>query len=383
MSDFEARRSAFSRWRCAPLGELLGSGRYASVYACGEGAAAKVVDLSGKSRRSRMQAYREHVVSIMQTLLLLQCVTPPFPFHYGLTVAVAKPGLSLTLFMERFSGNLLESAGALRDVPSWVHLAFQVLHACLCLSTLFGVVHNDLYPRNVLVRRTDLEVSAAVEGVCYGFRPRYLAVVADYGIASGRLVAANAPEVCLSTTKVPRWPHFAGQPPSAHVLQYEPMLPASSRDPYTVLKWVVYGQEALPTAPLAVRRWAMDGLRRMDASLESFHADEAQLPLFHHLFHADNLRRFGLPSVAAACARPTCMLRLKDKPELMRRATEALQHLGSDERDWASALKRYREENASVNASTQSSKVSTPAEQLHGESAHGGQPPTDHREETE
>ena len=112
MGDFEARRSAFSRWRCAPLGELLGSGRYASVYACGEGAAAKVMDLSGKSRRSRMQAYREHVVSIMQTLLLLQGVTLHFPFHYGLTVAVAKPGLSLTLFMERFSGNLLETAGA-------------------------------------------------------------------------------------------------------------------------------------------------------------------------------------------------------------------------------------------------------------------------------
>jgi hypothetical protein len=365
MADFEARRHAFHAWRCAPLGELLGTGRYASVFASGS-AAAKVMDLSGKSRRSRVQAYREHVVSIMQTLLLLRGVTLHFPFHYGLTVAMAEPGLSLTLFMERFSGNLLETAaGALRDAASWIHVAFQVLHGCLCLSSLFGVVHNDLYPRNVLVRPVDLEVSAEVEGVVYGFRPRYLAVVADYGIASGKLVATDAPEVCLSTTKVPRWPRFAAQPPAAHVLQYEPLLPASSRDPYTVLKWFFYGQEALPAAPLAVRLWAMDGLCRMDASLESFHADAAQLPLFHHLFHEDNLSRFGLPSVATAAHRPTCVLRLKDKAELVRRAAEALQHLGSDERDWVAALKKYRDEKLRTNDEAPSPEVPAADERQH------------------
>ena len=134
------------------------------------------------------------------------------------------------------------------------------------------------------------------------------------------------------------------QPPTAHILQYEPLLPASSRDPYTVLKWFVYGQKALPAAPLAVRLWAMDGLCRMDASLETFHTDAAQLPLFHHLFHEDNLRRFGLPSIVNAHEQPTCTFRLKDKAAMVRRATEALQHLGSDERDWVASLKKYREE---------------------------------------
>jgi len=153
MDGLAAREAAFRAWRCAPVGELLGSGKYGSVFACGAGAAAKVMDLSGKSRHARMQAYREHVVSIMQTLLLLHGATPHFPFHYGLTVAVAELGMSLTLFMERFDGNLLEkAAAALGDAAGWVHLAFQLLHGCLCLAAVFGVVHNDLYPRNVLLR---------------------------------------------------------------------------------------------------------------------------------------------------------------------------------------------------------------------------------------
>lgn len=349
MSDLEARRRAFIEWRCAPLGALLGSGRYASVFACGS-AAAKVMDLSGKSRRSRVQAYREHVVSIMQTLLLLHGITPHFPFHYGLTVSVAEAGLSLTLFMERFDGNLLDVANTvLADAASWVHLVFQLLHGCLCLSALFGVVHNDLYPRNVLIRTPAEAISTEVDGVHYGFRPRFLAVLADYGIASGRLVAADAPEVCQTTDKVPRWRRFAVQPPAAHILQYEPLLPASSRDPYTVLKWVCYGQVAMPAAPLAVRLWAMDGLCRMDSSLESFHDDAAQLPLFHHLFHEDNLRRFGLvPLTPDAHLQPTSSLRLQDKTDLVRRAAAALQDLGSDEKDWIAALKKYREEKSSV-----------------------------------
>lgn len=351
MDGLAAREAAFRAWRCAPVGELLGSGKYGSVFACGAGAAAKVMDLSGKSRHARMQAYREHVVSIMQTLLLLHGATPHFPFHYGLTVAVAELGMSLTLFMERFDGNLLEkAAAALGDAAGWVHLAFQLLHGCLCLAAVFGVVHNDLYPRNVLLRAAPgLEpepFEVAVEGVGYSLRPRFLAVVADYGIASGPLVAADAaPEVCLTTAKVPRWRRFALQPPAAHILQYEPLLPAYSRDPCTVLKWIFHGHEGLPAAPLAVRLWAMDGLCRIDGGLAGFHEAAAQLALFHHLFHKDNLRRFGLPFVAEAVGPPPrCALDLRDRAELLDRAAEALRELGADERDWVAALKRYRQE---------------------------------------
>jgi serine/threonine protein kinase len=347
MAALEDRRRAFSEWRCAPLGEVLGSGKYASVYRSGS-CAAKVMDLSGKSKRSRMQAYREHVVSMLQTILLLRAVTPQYPFHYGFTTSVEATGMTLTMFMERFEGNLLDvSERVLANAEGWVLATFQILHACVCMASVFGVVHNDLYPRNVLVRElpTAERSRVSVDGVSYVFLRTFLVVVADYGIASGKLVGAHdVPEVCASTVKVGRWRHFSLQPPEAHILQYEPTLPAFSRDPYTVLKWVFYGQKSLPPAPAAVRLWAMEALHRMDQSLEDFHGEHSQLPLFHHLFHPDNLRRFGLqPFASDLAAAPSCSLRMEDKRDMVLQAVDALRELGRDESEWVTAIKNYRE----------------------------------------
>jgi len=347
MDHSEHRRRAFSEWRCAPLGEVLGSGKYATVYRSGS-CAAKVMDLSGKSKRSRMQAYREHVVSMLQTILLLRSVTPHYPFHYGFTTSVDEAGISLTMFMERFEGNLLEaSERCLLGAEEWVLVTFQILHACVCMAGIFGVVHNDLYPRNVLVRSLPKEerTCVVVDGVSYVLRKTFLAVVADYGIASGKLVGAlEVPEVCASTVKVERWRHFSLQPPEAHILQYEPTLPAFSRDPYTVLKWIFYGQKDLTRAPPSVRFWAMEALHRMDQSLEDFEQERSQLPLFHHLFHPDNLRRFGLKPLLsdAAAAGPSCCLRIEDKEAMVLQAVDALRELGRDEIEWVTAIKNYR-----------------------------------------
>ena len=347
MEPLERRKHAFSEWRCAPLGEVLGTGKYASVYRSGN-CAAKVMDLSGKSKRSRKQAYREHVVSMLQTILLLRAVTPQYPFHYGFTTSVEESGMTLTMFMERFEGNLLDvSERVLVDAEGWVLTTFQILHACVCMASVFGVVHNDLYPRNVLVSQLPRaeRTCVSVEGVSYIFWKTFLVVVADYGIASGKLVGAHeVPEVCASTVKVGRWRHFALQPPEAHVLQYEPTLPAFSRDPYTVLKWIFYGQKNLPRAPLSVRLWAMEALRRMDQGLEAFHGEHSQLPLFHHLFHPDNLRRFGLQAfVSEPTAAPSCSLRMEDKEDMVKQAADALRELGRDESEWVTAIKNYRQ----------------------------------------
>jgi len=348
MDSFELRRNAFLDWKCAPLGEVLGSGKYASVLRSGSGAA-KVMDLSGKSRQARMQAYREHVVSMMQTILLLRKVTPHYPFHYGYTTTVGGCDMVLTMFMERFEGSLLDAATRiLTDARDWVHLALQLLHACVCMAGVFGVVHNDLYPRNVLVREFPGErrTCMTVDGVSYVFGQRFLAVVTDYGIASGKLVGAHSvPEVCDSTVKVKRLRHFSMQAPEAHILQYEPTLPAFSRDPYTILKWIFYGQPRLPRAPVTVRLWVMEAMHRLDQGLEDFHDARSQLQLFHHLFHEDNLLRFGLQTSSSNLVDqtiPSCILRLEDREKMVLQAADALRVLGKDEVEWVTALKNYR-----------------------------------------
>ena len=350
MTFFDERVRAFHEWKCEPLGEVIGKGKYGTVLKSSN-CAAKVLDLSGKSRKARMQAYREHVVAMLQTILLLSRVTPHYPFHYGVTTAFGDASMSLTMFMEHFEGSLQDvAAKVFVDCGDWVHLVLQIMHACVCMSSVFGVVHNDLYPRNVLIRMLSKgqRTSLTVEGTSYVFEPRFLAVVTDYGIASGELVGARSvPEVCSSTTKVTRRPLFALQSPDAHILQYEPVLPAFSRDPYTVLKWVFYGQTKLPSAAMSTRLWAMEALCRIDARLADFHDDASQIPLFHHLFHKDNLRRFGLESALLAGASEgsfRCQLSLTEKEEYLRQAAAALRELGEDESKWLAALREFREQ---------------------------------------
>ena len=157
MATFKQRKQAFATWKCSPLGELLGSGRYGKVFACGQSSAAKLIDLCGKRKQARLQAYREHVVALLQSVLLLAKVTPHFPWHYGATTTFVGDAheLQFTLYMERFDGTLEDlSPMVLQSAKDWAHAALQVLHACLSMAVHFGIVHNDLYPRNVLVRRS-------------------------------------------------------------------------------------------------------------------------------------------------------------------------------------------------------------------------------------
>jgi len=358
---FEQRVAAFHRWRCAPLGEVLGQGRYGLVRRCGESGVAKVIDLAKKSRGSRRQAFREHVVGVLQSILLVRRVTPHLPFHYGSRTSLCElGGMGFVLFMERFEGNLQELAKEVLGAPrDWVCMAFQVLHGCLALALSFGIVSNDLYPRNVLVRRLPKDASSSsraltylVDGVPYVLpQVSFLAATTDYGVASGQLVgAAEVPEVFAKTEKVRReGTGFALVPPTAHVLQYDPPLPPFSRDPYALLKWLCYGQRGLPPTPLPVRLWALDAMTHMDGRLQDFRDPEAQATLFHHLFHRDNLKRFGL---AEALGGPTFqeghgdgfvfVLDPSDRDAVRAAGVEALGSLRAGEAEWVEALRDFR-----------------------------------------
>lgn len=339
------RLAAFRSWKCAPLGEEIGRGRYGSVVACGAGVA-KVLRLEGKDQGARRQAYREHVVALLQSLLLLDGVTVHIPFHYGAQTALTAQGEpTYTMYMERFEGSLQDFACEyLRGAEDWLHLAFQVAHAIAALGLYFGVSHNDLYPRNVLVSaRAPEPMAYDVEGQRYCLAPRFLAVVTDYGIASGALLGApTAPEVAASTQKQPRAAAFALMPPHFHILQYDPPLPTFSRDLFVMLKWVAYGQNKMPSAPLGLRLWAFEAMHRMDRHLQDFARPAALLTAFHHLFHAENLARFGLPALDATGGGSVCVLRGSGRRDAVRKATAALEELAQDEAEWVRAIRASR-----------------------------------------
>jgi hypothetical protein len=336
MVSFEVRRSDFEAWQPAPLEQVLGKGRYATVYRCGLGAA-KVLDLAGKSRDARRQAYREHVVAVLQSLLLLEEVTPHVPFHYGATTSVHAGSLGFVLFLERFDGSLLDLGQELLvRSADWVQLAMQLLHASLALALLFGVVHNDLYARNVLVRRLPRPsgITYDVEGALYHTALGFLAVVTDYGIASGTLVgAATEPEVARASQrqKQPRpKAGFAFVPPRAHILHHDPPLPPFCRDPFTILKCLTYGQRGLPNPPLPIRLWSAEAMTHVDARLVEFAEAAAQEQLFHHLFHPENLARFQLELPEGEGGR-RFSLRRGCRERLLEQATRSLERLREED----------------------------------------------------
>lgn len=302
-SLFDDRVRSFDAWMTCDLAGEIGRGNYSKVFLTTDcSAAAKVAAYPRASLSTRKQAFREHVVSLLQTLLVLRRVTPFHPLHYG-SAFDASGTPSLTMYMESFEGSLeVLGAQVLASPVDWAKIAFQVCHGTLALSLLFEVTHNDLYPRNILVRRLPeaTRVSLAVEGVAYDLELASLAVVTDYGIASGPCLGCELPEVSSGLNRLqtmPAW--FAPTPLKEHVLVYA-QLPAYARDPFVILKGLLYapGSE-LPVPPLSVKLWGLDALRRMVAALGDFSEPRAQLRLFHHLFHEDNLRAFKLEALTA------------------------------------------------------------------------------------
>jgi hypothetical protein len=257
---------------------------------------------------------------------------------------VSKGLLGVVLHMELFERSLASEAAALLASPSdWASLLFQVLHGAASASFVFGICHNDVYARNVLVRRCPpRHVTYEIEGRGISFRADFLAVLTDFGIASGELLGAPlAPEVAVekSLPAVAARRAFAFVAPERHILHYD--VPPFSRDTYTALKWPVYGTPELPAAPINVRAWALFGLHRVDASLAAFRDQRAPARFLADLFERRRLSGFGLGD--ALCepeggAPPAFVLSEAATSGLLSQAVEALELARGLEEEWLRTL---------------------------------------------
>lgn len=340
-------------WEEASLEEVIGRGRYAQVHRAG-GAAVKVLRLSGCTRRARLQAYREHVVGLLQSLLLADRVTPHLPWHFGVTFGGA-PEHAVRLHMEMFERTLEEAGTDVLTTPqAWVELAFQVLHACAALTCIFGVTHNDVYPRNILLRRCGPQtVSYEVLRTRIWYRASFLSALTDFGIASGELLGAPlAPEVA-STKGLPsasREALRAPEPrafklPQQHILCYA--LRPGARDFYTVFGWLTFGASGLPPPPLSVRVWALSATRQLDVAEavgEAKPTDGAELPrCLLRFFSEEVLESFSLGGWLVQAtgvevegeAIAGFSLRLESRPLLLKRAVEVMRKAQALDETWA------------------------------------------------
>jgi serine/threonine protein kinase len=308
-----ARTAAFHSWSPPEaLGRELGRGKYGVVRLAGRGAVAKVVEVGpkpasalaflaappGEERakvpwRRTKQAYREHVLGLLQSLLVMRGLTPHVVMHFGARVAPSPGACRVTLFMEQFEGSLEQHGPQLlRDETDWRALLFQVSSALAALGTLLGVVHNDLYPRNVLFRRLDAARDEVYDicGTSYQLTFRTCFALTDFGICGSPLLDSAmdcCPEVTVPQRRRPR--HFGLWKAQHHVLSYCD-LPTFSRDLYLAFKWPVQPSDHLPRAPEATRAWATKTLSFIDDHPGDFQEPQGLLAAIRVSFEVERLR---------------------------------------------------------------------------------------------
>ena len=272
----------------------IGSGKYGRVYSSGRSAVLKEsVTRAGLCK----QAFREHVMGLLQTLLVLQACTPHLPLHYGTSIVAEGVLMRGHMYMERFEGSLIDLRGCLRTESDWLSLLFQLLLTFVALALLFGVTHNDAYPRNILINSQSSapRVIYRCQEKSYALEWSFMAALTDFGIATTPLLMGHrsAPEVAERLEALELPPDFASTPPRHHILRYK-SLPLFSRDAYTVLQWTCFDPR-LPRAPPAVQLWARSALRLLNEIRESLKEAEGLARFFHAIFSSSWLATCGLP----------------------------------------------------------------------------------------
>ncbi len=300
----EERAERFFRWeRPAPRGGRLGSGNYGTVYSCSDGSVVKQLR-PRRSGASAALAYREHVVSLLQSALVLQALTPHLPLHYGFDSEALPLGrLELRLYQEAFDCSLdAAPAALLAKDADWLALLFQLMSAVVCVARLLDLCHNDVYPRNVLLRcgrpgAPGRRLRYHHFGADHELAWHSLAALTDFGVCSSPLLASpDGPEVRRPRADLGGVPFGDQAPRGKHVLAYRD-LPPFSRDPYMLFKWARFPCKGLPAAPEAARAWARHVLAHMDQHLPEFGSSAGTVRLLHDAFAPAELERHGLPGL--------------------------------------------------------------------------------------
>lgn len=270
-------------------GALVGQGHYGQVYKRDDGSVVKVVENVKRTGGSAKLAYREHVMSFLQTVLVIRGHCAHLPMHYGFASAPNHVGISMRMYIEAFDCSVdAAPKGRIETLKDWSALMFHVLSAIVCVARLLEVCHNDVYPRNVLLKLEPSRTHYDHFGTEHRVAWHSLAVLTDFGVCSSPLLASKLGPEVKRTPAIPRDPAapYGSIAPSAHVLNYT-FLPPFSRDPYCLFKWGVFRSKGLPAAPSSAASACQEALRYIDAHQDSFARKGASLHLLKHVFRPE------------------------------------------------------------------------------------------------
>ena len=305
----DARRSPPATDQTVADRVLIGKGKYGSVFREKDGVVVKEVKAK-VSDRGLGPPFREKIVAILQSLLVVSRISPNFPLHYGFDIGSVPVGgkIDLSYYIEEFDGSLdvLGSQVMLPERPnSWITSSFQMFSAIATYAVVLSIAHNDLYPRNILAKRLRRPGTTFVYNI-FGNRfvveVDYVLAVTDFGICSSPLLGgtstSKSPEVAATLKEEPRCSGapFGTLPPKKHILHYK-FLPVYSRDVYLVLKWIAFATKSFPRAPPQVVSWAKKALDWVDRHEEHFEIPNATTDFIFFAFSPEVLTDLSLQTL--------------------------------------------------------------------------------------
>lgn len=324
--------------------ELVGEGKYGKVYALGDGSVVKCVSVKTHSRNLK-QTYREYVIALLQGLLFQCSVSPHVVLHYGNTMNLTSEELSLSFYMERFDSSLDACAEEVLQRPlHWLSMSFQILSVIAALAKTLRLCHNDLYSRNVLVKRSPHPHGIhwyRIEDSWYRVPVPFLCALTDFGIAASSLLdaRAGAPELQPSLQAAPPQRRYGAYTGGEHVLAFK-QLPPFSRDVYTTLKMCAQTFRGFPPAPGVIQRWSRACLERVDDTLAQFFSPDATPRAVVSFFSEQSLTPHELPLFRCEHERPPKSARVWvcDAVATSRVLKEATALLAAEEPAWVSEI---------------------------------------------
>ena len=276
------------------LQQRIGAGNYGKVFKV-QGCpytAGKLVSIP-KNRAARHRALSEHLIGILQSFLIVKKVSFFYPIHFGVACEKRSAACTLTMYMELFEGSLEQLAPEILLAASdWRILIFQVLHGLVAMSTYFSIAHNDVYARNIVVKRVSqaVDFTTQVGARRYSARLSFVAALSDFGAASGGPIECEL----VPQTEKRLLPFCVVSPLKRHILFYD--IRVFSRDPISLLTSAIHSVN-LPSSPVSIKLWAVGALRYITSHMRFFGEPGAQLSLFHVMFS----EFLTPPSVEAAC----------------------------------------------------------------------------------
>lgn len=294
--NFAARVDGFRRWERGPVGIVLGSGKYGTVFKVEHGAMKESTIKRDKTSLVK-QLHREHISGILQSLLVFNKVTPHLPVHFGFHFVPSPEGAITRFYMEEFHGSLASLASQILFTPrDWHVTAFQIISPLTVLANVFLVSHNDLYPRNVLVNRIEFtrNVTYQIGAHTYSVPWPFMLALTDFGLSSSTVLGGTTlPELAMGLAPSTLPKRFGSQPSQRHILYYKE-LPQFSRDMYTLLKWFAFPMKTFPRPPPVVKNWATRSLEWIDERQQDLKDPQPLLDFVYYLF-ADWICRVDAP----------------------------------------------------------------------------------------